>query len=151
VIHFFGSFDPFLKKWIILIKNKLNLKSIGIDIDTHMTTKSKNDFMEGFVIHGSTPIKFGKLKGRPHKELLDPCNSKYAKWIKDQGSEFRYKETRDFVVAGGFNEMPSELFHNYSHTRLGKVNTKTLLHIMHYRETHPDWHLDYGTDDEGRK
>lgn len=46
-----------------------------------------------FIINDTTPIGFGKLKGQPHKELLSKKNSKYAKWINDQGPEFRYKDT----------------------------------------------------------
>ena len=49
-------------------------------------------------ITASTPIPFGKLKGKPHSDLLLGNNSKYAEWIVGQGPEFRYNLTRQWII-----------------------------------------------------
>lgn len=51
-----------------------------------------------FTVSGNTPLGFGKLKGKPHNDLLLPDNAKYAKWILDQGEGFRYNSTREWVM-----------------------------------------------------
>jgi len=51
-----------------------------------------------FNVTSNTPIGFGKLKGKPHNDLLLSDNAKYAKWIIDQGEEFRYSSTRDWLM-----------------------------------------------------
>jgi hypothetical protein len=44
-----------------------------------------------------SPIGFGKFKNQPHLVLLKPSNQKYAQWIIDQGPEFRYVDTRNWL------------------------------------------------------
>lgn len=51
-----------------------------------------------FEVLGHTPIGFGKLKGQPHSALLLKENNKYAKWVVDQGPEFRYNSTRSWLI-----------------------------------------------------
>ena len=51
-----------------------------------------------YVVNSASPIGFGKLKGKPHSALLLSDNEKYSKWIIDQGEEFRYKATRDYIL-----------------------------------------------------
>lgn len=51
-----------------------------------------------FVVNDKTPIGFGKLKGKPHSILLEPAWSSYSKWICNQGPEFRYSSTRDWLM-----------------------------------------------------
>ena len=48
-----------------------------------------------FVCYDNTPIKFGKLKGKLHSELLKPENANYSNWILNQNKndKFYYKST----------------------------------------------------------
>lgn len=62
-----------------------------------------------FIINETTPIGFGKLKGQSHKELLSKKNSKYAKWIIDQGPEFRYKDTWAWIINNNKNKNKSNM------------------------------------------
>lgn len=65
-----------------------------------------------FTINKNTPIGWGKHKGKPHSDLLLPENKSYAKWICDQGSDFRYSSSRDWIIANQKNTVqeltPSE-------------------------------------------
>jgi hypothetical protein len=58
----------------------------------------KKTYDTPFVCRDNTPIIFGKLKGKPHSILKDPTWSSYSKWIIDQGSEFRYQPTRQYIL-----------------------------------------------------
>lgn len=49
-------------------------------------------------IDNDTPIGFGKLRGKPHKELLKSVNENYREWIVKQGSEFKYCDTRQYIL-----------------------------------------------------
>ena len=49
-------------------------------------------------VDSDTLIGFGKLKGKPHRELLKTINEQYADWIIKQGSEFKYNTTRDYII-----------------------------------------------------
>lgn len=51
-----------------------------------------------YEIEHSTPIPFGKLKGKEHKELLKQVNENYREWIIKQGSEFKYSDTRQYII-----------------------------------------------------
>lgn len=51
-----------------------------------------------FEITHTTLIEFGKLKGKPHKELLKQVNDNYKSWIIKQGSEFKYADTRQYII-----------------------------------------------------
>ena len=51
-----------------------------------------------FLVHNKTPVGFGKLKGKPHSDFLLPSNARYRQWVIDQGSEFRYKDTRNYIL-----------------------------------------------------
>jgi hypothetical protein len=51
-----------------------------------------------FKVKDDTPIGFGKLRGKPHKELLKTTNENYKKWIIDQGPEFKYCLTRNYIL-----------------------------------------------------
>jgi hypothetical protein len=51
-----------------------------------------------FVVHAKTLIRWGKLKGQPHSALLLSQNANYCKWILDQGPEFRYHSSRQYIV-----------------------------------------------------
>ena len=51
------------------------------------TSDKKND---------KTPIGFGKLKGRPHKVLLEKKNLKYSMWILAQ-VDFKYYATWKYL------------------------------------------------------
>ena len=64
-------------------------------MNTHTSTPTHTT---PFVVSKNTPIGFGKLKGKPHEVLLQPIWSSYSKWIFDQGPDFRYKNTRDWLI-----------------------------------------------------
>lgn len=49
-------------------------------------------------IDNDTPIGFGKLKGKPHKDLLKQCNENYRDWIINQGVDFKYSSTRQYIL-----------------------------------------------------
>jgi hypothetical protein len=51
-----------------------------------------------FTIHSNTCIGFGKLKGLPHSTLLLPEHLEYSRWILSQGEEFRYNDTRQWIL-----------------------------------------------------
>ena len=50
------------------------------------------------IVGDDTLIGFGKLKGRKHLSLIFKDNAKYAKWIIDQGHDFRYGTTRQYII-----------------------------------------------------
>jgi len=52
-----------------------------------------------FVCYDNTIIKFGKLKGKMHSELLKPENANYANWIMNQNKndKFYYKSTCKYL------------------------------------------------------
>ena len=51
-----------------------------------------------YEINHTTEIPFGKLKGKEHKELLKQVNENYREWILKQGSEFKYSDTRQYII-----------------------------------------------------
>ena len=51
-----------------------------------------------YKINDESIIEWGKMKGNPHKNLLKSCNSNYAAWIVDQGTDFRYQDTRKYII-----------------------------------------------------
>ena len=51
-----------------------------------------------YTIDKDTPIGFGKLRGKPHKELLKTVNENYKNWIINQGDEFKYGDTRQYIL-----------------------------------------------------
>ena len=52
-----------------------------------------------FVCYDSTPIIFGKLKGKRHDILKQPEWKNYCQWIVKQGDvEFRYQGTRTYIL-----------------------------------------------------
>jgi hypothetical protein len=61
-------------------------------------SKVNDALPESFLIFPNTPIGFGKLKSHPHSDLLMKENADYAKWIFNQGSEFRYNSTRQWLM-----------------------------------------------------
>ena len=51
-----------------------------------------------YTIDKDTPIGFGKLRGKPHKELLKQVNDNYKTWIVNQGDDFKYNDTRQYIL-----------------------------------------------------
>ena len=51
-----------------------------------------------FVITENTIIGFGKLKGKTHLMFQHPEFNDYAKWIVAQGEDFRYHNTRQWII-----------------------------------------------------
>tara|TARA_R110002012_G_scaffold121494_4_gene270984 strand:- start:1917 stop:2279 length:363 start_codon:yes stop_codon:yes gene_type:complete len=58
-------------------------------------TEEKSDDYE---VNDHSPIGFGKMRGKPHNDLLKKENKKYAEWIMNQGEDFRYSSTRDYII-----------------------------------------------------
>ena len=51
-----------------------------------------------YKINHESILEWGKLKGSPHKDLLKNYNSNYASWIVQQGTDFRYQDTRKYII-----------------------------------------------------
>ena len=51
-----------------------------------------------YKINHESILEWGKLKGLPHKDLLKSYNSNYAAWILQQGTDFRYQDTRKYII-----------------------------------------------------
>ena len=62
-----------------------------------------------FVVNSASPIGFGKLKGKPHSAFLLTDNKKYSQWIIDQGEDFRYKATREYIISNMDNAIDYEI------------------------------------------
>ena len=45
-----------------------------------------------------TKIGWGKLKGLPHSEFLKKENANYTRWVVNQGDEFRYNNSRNWIL-----------------------------------------------------
>jgi hypothetical protein len=69
---------------------------IHIHIPIHIMTEQQQQ--PEFKIHPASPVGFGKLKGKPHSDLLKPDNTEYAKWIINQTELFRYNTTRVWLM-----------------------------------------------------
>ena len=50
-------------------------------------------------VNQNTIIPFGKFRGKPHSTFYAVANLKYVKWIIDQGEDFRYSKTRDWLIS----------------------------------------------------
>ena len=61
-----------------------------------MTTQT-NDNERSFVAKDTTKIGFGKLKGQPHSDLLLMKNEGYRAWILDQGPNFKFYGTYNYL------------------------------------------------------
>ena len=55
-------------------------------------------FETPFIVNSNTTIPFGKFRGKPHSTLLLEENSKYTEWIIKQGPEFRYADSREWLM-----------------------------------------------------
>ncbi len=66
--------------------------------DTDSDTDSPFEKSE-FVVYDNTIIKFGKLKGKMHSDLLKPENINYSNWIINQNKneKFFYKATCKYL------------------------------------------------------
>ena len=51
-----------------------------------------------YKINHESILEWGKLKGSPHRDLLKSYNSNYAAWILQQGTDFRYQDTRKYII-----------------------------------------------------
>ena len=70
---------------------------------TPKNNKPQKMYDTPFVCRDDTPIIFGKLKGKPHSILKDPDWKDYSKWIFNQGEEFRYAPTREYIIKNVFS------------------------------------------------
>ena len=51
-----------------------------------------------YKINHESIIEWGKMKGLPHRDLLKSYNSNYSSWIVAQGVDFRYQDTRKYII-----------------------------------------------------
>lgn len=65
--------------------------------------------MSEFEVNDETIIGWGKLKGKQHKELLKKSSESYCNWILSQGSLFRYKASRDYIIQNKDNKEVIEM------------------------------------------
>ncbi len=64
--------------------NKSNKTDFKHDFnhDSKINQNKIDEYLEiEFDVNDETPIGFGKLKGKPHKEILKGVNENYRKWI----------------------------------------------------------------------
>lgn len=73
---------------------KTNLKTETLDIDKILMSKQQ----KSFTVNGNTLIGWGKLKGKPHSSFLKKENENYKNWVLNQGSEFRYNSSRNWII-----------------------------------------------------
>jgi len=65
-----------------------------------------------FVVYDNTEIKFGKLIGKPHKELLKPENNDYCDWLLNL-EEFYYTATLDYIKKNKIKSINNITFKDY--------------------------------------
>lgn len=69
-------------------------------VETVLDSDEESPFEKSeFVCYDNTIIKFGKLKGKMHSDLLKPENINYANWILNQNNndKFYYKATCKYL------------------------------------------------------
>lgn len=94
--------DQMTKRLIRNFQERNNIKVQQAEIETKEQVDSDEDnpFEKSeFVCYDNTIIKFGKLKGKMHSELLKPENANYANWIMNQNKndKFYYKSTCKYL------------------------------------------------------
>ena len=63
----------------------------GSDTDVEVETRRK------YIINGESLIHFGAHKGKPHSDLLNAENRRFARWICEQ-EDFKCSDTRDWLL-----------------------------------------------------
>lgn len=61
-------------------------------------TQYKQKFKKPYRVTALTKVGWGKLKGKPHSEFLKKENRKYSQWVINQGDDFRYSNTRNWII-----------------------------------------------------
>jgi hypothetical protein len=94
--------DQMTKRLIRNFQERNNIKVQQAEIETKKEVDSDEDNpfeKTEFVCYDNTIIKFGKLKGKMHSELLKPENLNYANWIMNQNKndKFYYKSTCKYL------------------------------------------------------
>lgn len=62
------------------------------------TNEEKKTYTKPYVCYDKTPIIFGKLKGKEHSILKKDEWKDYGLWIVNQGEDFKYPATRDYIL-----------------------------------------------------
>lgn len=102
----FGKLKGKTHEELLKIENRNYAKWILLEDDfkypeTKEWLKEQNlDFNEKpeYVVNHFTTIRFGKLKGKCHYELLNPRNSEYREWILNTDDEFKFPKTKEYIV-----------------------------------------------------
>lgn len=82
-----------------LIKVKVHTPNPNSSPDTPFSSSDEDTQNSAFVVYDTTTIPFGKLKGKPHIELLKPENSQYKNWLINQSKngKFYYTSTIKYL------------------------------------------------------
>ena len=83
-----------------------------------------------FVIHDRTKIGFGKLRGKPHMALLERGNRQYAEWILSQGEDFKYSDTRTYIL----NNISNDIIHDLTFPKYMSLKRKKTLSDIERRQ-----------------
>lgn len=92
--------DQMTKRLIRNFQERNNIKPTEMETKEVVDSDEDNPFDKTeFVCYDNTIIKFGKLKGKMHSELLKPENANYANWIMNQNKndKFYYKSTCKYL------------------------------------------------------
>lgn len=76
-------------------------KNYSSDEDMPSSPKVKRNVItvkNPYRVTGLSKVGWGKLKGQKHTAFLKEENRNYANWVINQGSDFRYSNTRNWLL-----------------------------------------------------
>ena len=93
------------KRLIRLNLERKESTPVPIPVRVHISPSSSDDDnpisnpRTSFIVYDNTIIPFGKMKGRPHSDLLKPENKAYAIWLinQDKQGKFYYRSTVKYL------------------------------------------------------
>ena len=88
----------FIDEWTLFHRKESKLQFLCVDCHMRKTRLEA----AGKLCTGTTPITFGKFKGKPHSVLLEPKNSKYSEWILTLGGFAA--QTQSYLIENGITE-----------------------------------------------
>lgn len=89
-------------------KQEIKLKSKQV-IPISKIKMPKKEQTKEYTVSGNTLIGWGKLKGKPHSSFLQRENENYKNWVLNQGDEFRYANTRDWILKQNHGKEPNNI------------------------------------------
>jgi hypothetical protein len=94
------------KEQEIKLKSKEAIPISKIKMPKKEQTKEQT---KEYTVSGNTLIGWGKLKGKPHSAFLQRENENYKNWVLNQGDEFRYANTRDWILKQKHGKEPNNI------------------------------------------